>query len=38
MADGVLARQRMPLTSAIIDAVTRDHEFAVDWQRFHHAN
>ena len=38
MDDGVLAKRQMPLTSAIIDAVTRDHEFTVDWQRFHDAS
>ncbi|HEX2527760.1 MAG TPA: 2-dehydropantoate 2-reductase N-terminal domain-containing protein [Geminicoccus sp.] len=38
MDDGALAKQQMPLTSAIIDAIRRDHEFAVDWQRFHYGH
>ncbi|WP_159716069.1 2-dehydropantoate 2-reductase N-terminal domain-containing protein [Geminicoccus flavidas] len=38
MEEGALAKRQMPLTSAIIDAISRDHEFAVDWQRFHYAH
>lgn len=38
MNEGALAKQQMPLTCAIIDAISRDHEFAVDWQRFHYAH
>ena len=37
MTNGELARRQLPLTCAIIDAVTRDHEFTVDWPSFHYA-